>query len=91
MGTTKRLTLLLALASLLALPLAAAQESSGEEQQMPDEIDVNVEDNRDQTPQESVGADDGDGDGLGATTMVILVVLGIVVIGLIVALAARRP
>lgn len=45
------------------------------------EIDIDL-------PEES--RDDGDVDGLSATTMVVLVVLAVLVIGLIVAVASRR-
>ena len=79
---TIRILIGVLLATVALAPLAAAQNDTG----FPDEVDVDITDNR-----------DGDGDvdesvgfmGLSGTALIVLVVLAVIVVALIVALASR--
>lgn len=78
-----RILMGLLIATLVAAPMAAAQNETDIDVNPPDEVDVDVT-NNDGDPDESVGFF-----GLSGTALIVLVVLAIIVVALIVALASR--
>lgn len=72
------------LVTTLALPFAAAQNDTGGDVDFPDQVDVNVNDTRNDDADESVSFM-----GLSGTALIVLVILAVIVIALIVALASR--
>ncbi|HET6403869.1 MAG TPA: hypothetical protein VFH78_04425 [Candidatus Thermoplasmatota archaeon] len=84
----KQFALMATLLTALALPLAAAQETTGGDDvnvDAPDDmnVDLNVDDNDGDVAEESSFA------GLSTTVVIILIVLAVLVVALIVAMASR--
>jgi len=85
----RKLLALLSLLAMTALPLAAAQDGANEQSDeidvtMPDNMDVNVDDN-----DNGGDADESTFAGLSTTVVIILIVLAVLVVALVVAMASR--